>query len=155
MIGAQISKDAGLERRFYLESRANLETAELHDDTSQFATIESAQTLLLLARYELTHGAFQRALMTFARLAQLLLILYPHVAANFGQRDQSGSPSNLSHQSSATAADPPIQLGPINRARRNLVLLAFSLYYVLPHGLAYEALLSNNSVSSPISFAPT
>ncbi|KAI1825905.1 hypothetical protein F4861DRAFT_142567 [Xylaria intraflava] len=145
MAGAQMTKDVALERRFYLESRASLEKAELHDDASQFATLESAQTLLLLARHELTHNAFQRALMTLARLAQLLLIIYPYAPISQDYRDQSGSPSSIADNSSATVVEPLTQLTHHERPKRSLLLLTFALYYVLPHGLAHEALFTSHS----------
>ncbi|KAI8623486.1 hypothetical protein F5Y19DRAFT_458378 [Xylariaceae sp. FL1651] len=144
MAGAQMTPDASLGRRFYLKSRAYLEMAELHDDTSRFATLESAQTLLLLARHELTHGAFQRALMTMARLAQLLLILYPHAPVCDDYR-KSGNASSLVDHSSTTAVEPLIEIPHHERSKRKLILLTFSLYFIMPHGLIYEVLFTNHS----------
>ncbi|KAJ2992877.1 hypothetical protein NUW58_g2022 [Xylaria curta] len=83
MAGAHVTNDGNLEKKFYLETRAHLEAAELQDDELVFATLETAQTLFLLVRQK-------------------------------------------------------------RNEIKNTLWITFSLCYILPRSVAYEALVSNN-----------
>lgn len=75
MAGAHLSKDVSRERHFYKTTRYHIEQAELEAHTSAFWSLEVAQALILVARYELTHINSPRALITISRLDALVSIL--------------------------------------------------------------------------------
>jgi hypothetical protein len=76
MSGASAIKDStGLEQQCYMAARSRLEMAETQTDNSSFLNLETAQTLILVARYEFTHTNSARALITAARLMRLLSLL--------------------------------------------------------------------------------
>lgn len=63
--------DSSLAEQCYMTTRYHLEHAELETDGSSIWTIEAAQTLILMARFELTHLNSPRVLITMSRLRAL------------------------------------------------------------------------------------
>lgn len=64
-----------LEHQYYVAARFHLEMAEMHMGNSSFLNLETAQTLILIARYEFTRTDTTRAIITMARLMQLVRLL--------------------------------------------------------------------------------
>lgn len=76
MAGAHIESTASqLKDECYIAARFHLEHAELGSDVSSFWTVEAAQALVLVARFEFGHFASPRAMITMSRLFALLSIL--------------------------------------------------------------------------------
>lgn len=75
MAGAHIDGDSHREEQFYNATRYHLEQAELEVQGSNFWSLEAAQALVLVARYDLTYTKSQRALVTISRLDTLISIL--------------------------------------------------------------------------------
>lgn len=64
-----------LQQQFYVAARFHLEQAELGSGGSSFWTVEAAQTLVLVARFEFWHFVSPRAMVTMSRLFALLSVL--------------------------------------------------------------------------------
>ncbi|PKY07087.1 hypothetical protein P168DRAFT_315611 [Aspergillus campestris IBT 28561] len=64
-----------LEQQCYVAARSHLEMAEMHMGDSTFLNLETVQTLILIARYEFTRTHATRAILTMARLLQLVRLL--------------------------------------------------------------------------------
>lgn len=76
MAGAQAESAAfQLKERYYTAARYHLEQAELGSGTSSFWNVETAQALVLVARFEFEHFACPRAMITMSRLFALMSIL--------------------------------------------------------------------------------
>ncbi|KAI5460569.1 hypothetical protein BGZ63DRAFT_248801 [Mariannaea sp. PMI_226] len=77
MSGAASMDDNEAASHWYTRARAHVEKAEMELDNSSFQTLDTAQALLLIARFEFSHATAttRRALLTMARLSQLLLLL--------------------------------------------------------------------------------
>lgn len=75
MAGAHIDGKSSGERQFYKTARHHIEQAELEAHSSVFWSLEVAQALILIARYELTHMNLPQALITISRLDSLLSIM--------------------------------------------------------------------------------
>lgn len=60
-----------LEQQCYVAARSHLEMAETHMESSSL-NLERVQTLILIARYEFTQTHATRAIITMARLTQLV-----------------------------------------------------------------------------------
>ena len=76
MAGAGAHKTTSLlEQQCYVAARFHLEMAETHMENSTFLNLETAQTLILIARYEFTRTHATRAILTMARLMQLVRLL--------------------------------------------------------------------------------
>lgn len=60
-----------LEQQCYVAARSHLEMAETHMESSSL-NLETVQTLILIARYEFTRTLATRAIITMARLTQLV-----------------------------------------------------------------------------------
>jgi hypothetical protein len=92
MSGASASEDSvNLEQQCYVAARYHLEMAEMQADNSSFLNLETAQTLILVARFEFTHTNAARALITTARLMRLLSLLeYDGLDSSVARMDKDG-----------------------------------------------------------------
>lgn len=76
MAGAQVEAVAfQLKEQYYIAARYHLEQAELGSSASSFWTVEAAQALVLVTRFEFEHFAYPRAMITMSRLFALMSIL--------------------------------------------------------------------------------
>jgi hypothetical protein len=91
MAGAHVDKYSSRERQFYKTARYYIEQAELEAHSSVFWSLEAAQALILVARYELTHINLPRALITISRLDALVSILQRRL----DEKNPSDSISNI------------------------------------------------------------
>ncbi|CRL18492.1 Fungal transcriptional regulatory protein, N-terminal [Penicillium camemberti] len=82
-----------LEHQYYVAARSHLEMAETHMGNSSFLNLETAQTLILIARYEFTRADITRAIITMARLMQLIRLLELDIIDR--RRTQDDLPQNL------------------------------------------------------------
>ncbi|CAI7646199.1 unnamed protein product [Penicillium discolor] len=82
-----------LEHQYYVAARSHLEMAETHIGNSSFLNLETAQTLILIARYEFTRTDTTRAIITMARLMQLIRLLELDIIDR--KRTQDDPPQNL------------------------------------------------------------
>lgn len=82
-----------LEHQYYVTARSHLEMAETHIGNSSFLNLETAQTLILIARYEFTRTDTTRAIITMARLMQLIRLLEIDIIDR--KRTQDDPPQNL------------------------------------------------------------
>ncbi|KAJ5705156.1 hypothetical protein N7536_000845 [Penicillium majusculum] len=82
-----------LEHQYYVTARSHLEMAETHIGNSSFLNLETAQTLILIARYEFTRTDTTRAIITMARLMQLIRLLELDIIDR--KRTQDDPPQNL------------------------------------------------------------
>lgn len=64
-----------LEQQCYMAARSHLEMAETYMDGSSFLTLETAQALILVVRFEFTNTQTPRALITMTRLMRLIRLL--------------------------------------------------------------------------------
>lgn len=99
-----------LEQQYYVAARSHLEMAETHMRNSSFLNLETAQTLILIARYEFTRTDTTRAVITMARLMQLIRLLE---LDNIDRRRTQG--------------DPPQNLQKIHESR-NTLWIAYAFY---------------------------
>ncbi|KAI0154670.1 hypothetical protein GGR57DRAFT_107791 [Xylariaceae sp. FL1272] len=72
--------DIYIKERCYSAARHHLEEAELGSDKSSFWSIEAAQALVLVARFEVEHFTSARALITMSRLLALVSVLTQEVS---------------------------------------------------------------------------
>lgn len=79
-----------LAQQCYVAARSHLEMAETHMENSSFLNLETAQTLILIARYEFTRTHATRAIITMARLMQLVRLLE---LDNLDRRETQGAAS--------------------------------------------------------------
>lgn len=91
MAAAHIDKESSRERQFYKTARYHIEQAELETHSSVFWSLEVAQALVLVARYEVTHMNLPQALITISRLDTLLSILQRRL----DEKNQSHTLSNI------------------------------------------------------------
>ena len=99
-----------LEQQYYVAARSHLEMAETHMGNSSFLNLDTAQTLILIARYEFTRTDTTRAIITLARLMQLIRLLE---LDNIDRRRTQG--------------DPPQNLQKIHESR-NTLWIAYAFY---------------------------
>jgi len=79
MAGAQAESVAfQIKEQYYTTTRHHLEQAELGSGASSFWTIEAAQALVLVTRFEFENFAFPRAKISMSRLFALMSILGYH-----------------------------------------------------------------------------
>ncbi|PLN82768.1 hypothetical protein BDW42DRAFT_184610 [Aspergillus taichungensis] len=91
MAGASAHKTTlHLEQQCYVAARSHLEMAEMHMGNSTVLNLETVQTLILIARYEFTRNHATRAILTMARLLQLVRLLE---LDNLDREEPQGSPS--------------------------------------------------------------
>jgi hypothetical protein len=76
MAGAQVESIAlQIKEQYYVAARYHLEQAELGTGGSSFWSIEAAQALVLVARFEFGHFNSPRATITMSRLFSLMSAL--------------------------------------------------------------------------------
>ncbi|KAI1073980.1 hypothetical protein F5B20DRAFT_565114 [Whalleya microplaca] len=93
MAGAHVDGNTHLEEACYVAARYHLENAQRDANGSKFWTLEVAQALILVARYEFTHTKAPKALLTMARLNQLLQILWYNGLSEHSAKTQSPLPT--------------------------------------------------------------
>ncbi|KAK2596120.1 hypothetical protein QQS21_006467 [Conoideocrella luteorostrata] len=133
MAGAHVDGDVDLEEQCYKYARYHLEQAELDVQGSTFWTLEAAQALVLVGRYEFTHMKSPRALITVARLDGLLSVLNHCDMKNL---NSTRAPAHGSMSESST------QLELKHACFLALSLKSINLSFFLPH---------DKSGNSPIS----
>lgn len=114
MAGANVIKDSRHEKQFYTAARYYMEQAELEVQGSDFFSMEAAQALVLITRYEMMHVRSSRALITLSRLDVLISIFQRRI-------DESTSGQGLSDV-------PSMDYGSHSDIKR-IFLIAFSLKY--------------------------
>lgn len=89
MSGASSVQDNEASANFYMEARSRIEKAQIEVDNSSFLNLETAQAMVLIARFEFP-SAKQRALLTLASLMQLLTLLsYDRLDGNSADRERT------------------------------------------------------------------
>ncbi|EFQ99791.1 hypothetical protein MGYG_02803 [Nannizzia gypsea CBS 118893] len=82
---------ADLQQQCYVAARFHLEMAETQTDSSSLFSLETVQALILVARFEFTHGREAAALITAARLSRLIGLLgYDRLGVSDTRTDKGG-----------------------------------------------------------------
>ncbi|RDL39999.1 uncharacterized protein BP5553_04339 [Venustampulla echinocandica] len=119
MSGSNACGESELAMESYLAARFHLERAENLADSSSFLNIETVQALILVARFECTHVSGPKALLTIARLMQLIGLL------GYDRLDQS-SPED-DDDSSHILVPNPHSSGSLQKIRQTY-WVAFSIH---------------------------
>ncbi|KAF7562314.1 hypothetical protein G7046_g1832 [Stylonectria norvegica] len=140
MSGAASIGDSESASRWYKRARSHIEKAEMELDNSSFLTLDTAQALLLVARFEFSHasGALQRALLTMAKLSQLLLLL------GYDRLDETSmEPGRKSGEANAISTSNSCDMDLVQE-KRCIFWIAFSMRSIWSLSLSH-VLLSNSS----------